>query len=398
MAKIHRTVSSGVLKLVRPNILEMLGYEPIEPSDVLAERLGIPPDQIAKLDGNENPYGPSPRVLEALEQFDGYHRYPDPQQRRLRRALAEYVGVGPEHIVAGAGSDELIDLLLRAIITPSAEGGSASGGGDGVIDCPPTFGMYGFSTRVAGGRLIEVSRRDDFSLDVEAVRGAADEAGGRPTGRPKAVFVASPNNPTGNSVSKEELETLLATGLLVVVDEAYVEFGGESFASLVPERENLVVLRTFSKWAGLAGLRAGYGIMAPTLADVLMHMKPPYTPNIAAEVAMLASLEDQGRLMESVQAIVQERERMSRMLRALEFLEVYPSRANFLLTRLKPGPREMDEPDAREVCDRLAQRGIFVRYFDAPRLRDCLRISVGLPSDTDRLVEALREQGGERGH
>ena len=112
--------AAGILKLVRPDILALLGYEPIEPSDLLAERLGIPPDQIAKLDGNENPYGPSPRVLEALAEFDAYHRYPDPQQRRLRQALADYAGVGPEQIVAGAGSDELIDLLLRAVIAPSA--------------------------------------------------------------------------------------------------------------------------------------------------------------------------------------------------------------------------------------------------------------------------------------
>jgi histidinol-phosphate aminotransferase len=384
--------AASILKLVRPDILAMLGYEPIEPSDLLAERLGIPPDQIAKLDGNENPYGPSPRVVEALAQFDAYHRYPDPQQRRLRQALADYVGVGPEQIVAGAGSDELIDLLLRAVIAPS-------GAGDSVIICPPTFGMYSFLTRVAGGRVIEVPRRDDFSLDVEAVCAAAGDA--------KALFLAAPNNPTGNLLTGGELEALLGTGLLVVVDEAYVEFAGDGFAPLVPERENLVVLRTFSKWAGLAGLRAGYGIMPPALADVLMQIKQPYTPNVAAEVAMLASLEDRERLMEGVRAIVQERERMGRMLAALEFVEVYPSQANFVLVRLKLGLQETaglkpglpgsDGPDARQVRDALAQQGVFVRYFDTPRLRQHLRISAGLPNHTERLVEALRTQGGERG-
>src|SRR3990170_4375849 len=363
--------SSGILRLVRPDILAMLGYEPIEPAELLAEQLGIPAAEGAKLDGNENPYGPSPRVLEALGGFDGYHRYPDPQQRRLREALADYAGVAPEHIVAGHGSDELIDLLLRAVIAP----------GDTTIDCPPTFGMYGFSTRVAGGATVEVPRRDDFSLDVEALHGAAGGA--------KAVLVASPNNPTGNPLRGDELDALLAAGLLVVVDEAYVEFAGESYASLVPQRDNLVVLRTFSKWAGLAGLRAGYGIMPSALACVLMHIKPPYTPNIAAEVAMLASLEDRERLMEGVRAIVGERERMRRMLETLEFLEVFPSEANFLLVR-QPGA------DGRQVRDGLARRGIFVRYFDTPRLRDCIRISVGLPEQTDRAVEALREQGGSR--
>jgi histidinol-phosphate aminotransferase len=259
--------------------------------------------------------------------------------------------------------------------------------------------MYSFLTRVAGGRVIEVPRRDDFSLDVEAVCAAAGDA--------KALFLAAPNNPTGNLLTGEELEALLGTGLLVVVDEAYVEFAGDGFAPLVPERENLVVLRTFSKWAGLAGLRAGYGIMPPALADVLMQIKQPYTPNVAAEVAMLASLEDRERLMEGVRAIVQERERMGRMLAALEFVEVYPSQANFVLVRLKLGLQETaglkpglpgsDGPDARQVRDALAQQGVFVRYFDTPRLRQHLRISAGLPNHTERLVEALRTQGGERG-
>jgi len=365
------TPAPGILRLVRPDILAMLGYEPIEPAGLLAERLGVPADRVAKLDGNENPYGPSPRVLEALARFDGYHRYPDPEQRHLREALAGYTGVGPEHIVAGHGSDELIDLLLRAVLAP----------GDRVIDCPPAFGMYGFSARVAGGETIEVPRRDDFSLDLDAVRKAAGGA--------KAVLVASPNNPTGNSLRRDELDALLATGLLVVVDEAYVEFAGDSNVSLVPQRENLVVLRTFSKWAALAGLRAGYGIMPPALASLLMRIKQPYTPNVAAEVAMLASLDDRDRLMESVRTIVAERERVRRGLEALEFAQVFPSDANFLLVRL-PGFEGL------HVRDDLARRGVFLRYFDTERLRACVRISVGLPDQNDRAVEALREQGGSR--
>ncbi|MGB2696035.1 MAG: histidinol-phosphate transaminase [Dehalococcoidia bacterium] len=364
--------TTDILKLVRPDMLGMLGYEPIEPIDLLAERLGIPPERVVKLDGNENPYGPSPKAVGALANFDEYHRYPDPQQRRLRDSLAEYVGVGPEHIVAGSGSDELIDLVLRAVIAP----------GDGAIACPPTFGMYGFLTRVCGGSFVEVPRHDDFTLDIDEISAAAGDA--------KVIFVTSPNNPTGNPLRRHELDALLATGLLVVVDEAYVEFGGESFVSLVPQRENLIVLRTFSKWAGLAGLRAGYGILPAPLANVMMQIKQPYTPNIAAEVAALASLDDRDALMANVHAIVQERERMAGLLLELQFLDVYPSAANFVLTRVRTG-------NARSAYDRMAQHGVFVRYFAATRLADCLRISVGLPSDTDRVIEALQEQGGKRG-
>ncbi len=357
--------ATGVLSLVQPHLLELLGYAPIEPTDVLAERLGIAPDDIVKLDGNENPYGPSPGTVQALAAFRDYHRYPDPQQRALRTALSEYTGVGAAHVVAGAGSDELIDLLLRAVVGP----------GDGVIECPPTFGMYGFSTRVAGGRIVSVPRTDGYALDVDGIAAAASDA--------KAIFVASPNNPTGNPLAAGDLEALLATGLLVVIDEAYVEFSGGSVAHLVPQRENLVVLRTFSKWAALAGLRAGYGIMPQALAELLMQMKPPYTPNIAAEVAMLASLDDRELLMERVEAIVTERKRLSDALAVLETMTLYPSAANFVFARLHNG-------DGAATHARLARQGVFVRYFDSDGLRDCLRFSAGTPEQTDRLLDALR--------
>lgn len=366
--------AAGILRLVRPDILAMIGYEPIEPGDVMAERLGIPADNVAKLDGNENPYGPPPRVLEVLGTLDTYNRYPDPAQRALRATLAEYVGIGPEHIVAGHGSDEVIDLLLRALLAP----------GDAMIDCPPTFGMYSFSTRVAGGRVIDVPRKEDFSLDIDSIRAVAQDA--------KVISVASPNNPSGNVLTRGELEALLATELLVVVDEAYVEFAGESYARLVQQHENLVVLRTFSKWAGLAGLRAGYGIMPRPLAGVLMHIKPPYTPNVAAEAAMIVALECRDEQMRTVRMLVEERDRMASALRQLEFLHVYPSEANFLLCRVDGMQgRDLDGMQGRDLRDRLAERGLFVRYFDTPLLRDCIRISAGLPEHTDRLVDALRE-------
>jgi histidinol-phosphate aminotransferase len=375
--------ASGILRLVRSDILAMIGYEPIEPSELLAERLGIPEGQVAKLDGNENPYGPPPRVLEVLGSLDTYNRYPDPQQRTLRAALSEYAGVPPEHIVAGHGSDEIIDLLLRALLAP----------GDAVIDCPPTFGMYGFSTRVAGGRVIEVPRNEDYSLDLGAVRAAAPGA--------KAISIASPNNPTGNVLSPGELDELLDTGMLVVVDEAYIEFASEeSYARLVPERENLVVLRTFSKWAGLAGLRAGYGILPQPLADVLMQIKPPYTPNVAAEAAMLAALDHAGEQLKTVRVLVEERERLAAALRQLEFVHVYPSEANFLLCRVATADESGGSRvpvSGSAVRDRLAQRGLFVRYFNTALLQDCIRISAGLPEHTDRIVDALKEIGGSRG-
>ena len=360
--------------LIRPDLLELPPYVPIEPTDVLAARLGVPPEAVLKLDGNENPFGPSPKALEALNDERDYHIYPDPDQRTLREALARYLETGAERIVCGLGSDDLIDLVLRAVVVP----------GDGVIDCPPMFGMYPFSARVAGARVLEAPRREDFALDVSAVRALAPRA--------KAIFVASPNNPTGNRIEREELEALLATGLLVVVDEAYIEFAGNehSFVPLVREHENLVVLRTFSKWAGLAGLRAGYGVMAPLLAALLMTIKQPYNLNVAASVAAVAALEDAPLLHERACAIAGVRDEMTRELATIPWITPYPSEANFVLCRL-------DGVDAREVKDRLAARGIFVRWFDTPMLRNHLRISAGLSEQVAPLVAALREIGAELG-
>ena len=368
----RRMSAADVTHLFRPDLLAMQGYEPIDPTDVQAEALGIPPERVAKLDGNENPYGPSPRALAALADARSYHIYPDPEQRKVRSALAAYLGVDEHLVVAGSGSDELIDLVLRATLSP----------GDGVIDCVPTFGMYSFSTSVCGGRVMEVPRQEDFSLDLPGI----EEAVGRGA---KVVFVASPNNPTGNAVSPREVEALLDLGLLVVVDEAYVEFGGESLVSRAPERERLVVLRTFSKWAGLAGLRAGYGVFPPALASLLLRIKPPYNLNVAAQVAVLASLEDIDLLRERVDTLVRERERLYRELGRVAFLRPYQSQANFLLCRV-------EGREARWVRDRLAEKGIFVRHFDTPLLRSCLRISVGLPEHTESLLQALKDLPGGR--
>ncbi len=358
--------------LLRPELEGLDSYEPIEPIDQLARRLGIPPEQVIKLDGNENPYGPSPKALEALARYPYYHIYPDPEQREAREALARFLGVGEELIVAGSGSDELMDLVLRAFLSP----------GEGVINCPPTFGMYPFLTTVCGGRVIEVQRREDFSLDVPAIEAAAKEA--------KVIFIASPNNPSGNVIGQEELEAVLATGLVVVLDEAYVEFAGESLADQVPRHGNLLLLRTFSKWAGLAGLRVGYGVFPAAVAKALMKIKQPYNLNAAAQTALLASLADVELLQQRVRTLVAERERLIGALDGIAFLRPLPSRANFVLCRVTRG-------DAQEVWERLRERGILVRYFDSPSLRDCLRISVGLPEHTQALVGALEEIGGDLG-
>jgi len=178
---------------IRPHIENLPPYTPIEPFEVLSARLGRPPEAIVKLDANENPYGPLPQVLQALAELPFVHIYPDPESRALRQAIAEFLAVPMETILAGAGADELIDLLMRVFLEP----------GDGVLICPPTFGMYDFDGRLNNARVIEVPRREDFSLDLPALRRVVE------TERPKVLFLATPNNPDGSLPDSSELEELL---------------------------------------------------------------------------------------------------------------------------------------------------------------------------------------------
>ncbi|MPZ48663.1 MAG: histidinol-phosphate transaminase [Dehalococcoidia bacterium] len=359
-------MSGGILDRVQPHLLSAPPYVPVLPPETLAQRLGLPVESILKLDANENQFGPSPKALEALAKARSYHIYPDPEQAQLRQTLGRYVDYGPEWLVAGAGSDELIELALRLFVPP----------GEAILNFPPTFGMYTFLADTLGQKAINVNRRADHSIDMEAALAAVP--------RTRLIFAVSPNNPTGTSLTRAELDALLATGLPVVVDEAYAEFAGESYAPLVREHSNLIVIRTLSKWAGLAGLRIGYMIADPSLMEIAMRVKQPYSVNVAAEVATLASFEDLPLLHERVAAIVSERERLAALLASLPGFEAVPSRANFILVRL-------NGIEAKQVQARLREKGIMIRYFDSPLLQNHLRISVGLPRQTDRLVAALGE-------
>ena len=359
---------------IRKHLESLPPYIPIEPFEVLSARIGRDASQIIKLDANENPYGPFPAVREALGSLEFPHIYPDPESRALREALAKFTGVPAPYLLAGAGADELIDLLMRLILEP----------GDCILSCPPTFGMYSFDSELNAARAIEVPRKRDFSLDVDAICAAVE------TYQPKILFVATPNNPDGSLLEAKVIDKLLDLPMLLVLDEAYIEFAGDNLgANLsrmqeVPSRENLVVLRTFSKWAGLAGLRIGYGAFPLWLMPTLWKSKQPYNVNVAASVAARVSLEHIDELAKIVQLLKAERSRLFSALQDIPYLKPYPTQSNFILCRVH-------ERDAGELKSRLAQEyGIFIRYFNKPGLRDHIRISVGRPQDTDALLKALK--------
>ena len=359
---------------IRAHLESLPPYVPIEPFEILSARIGRDASQIIKLDANENPYGALPAVREALGRMEFPHIYPDPESRALRTSLERFTGVPAQYLLAGAGADELIDLLMRVTLEPN----------DPILSCPPTFGMYSFDAELNAARVIEIPRHNDFSLDMDALCRAVERD------QPKMLFVATPNNPDGSLLDSRTIDQLLELPLLVVLDEAYIEFaGGNLGADLsrireAPLRQNLVVLRTFSKWAGLAGLRVGYGAFPLWLMPTLWKAKQPYNINVAASVAAHTSLDSVDELANVVEVLKAERERLFAALQNIPYLKPYPTRSNFILC-------QVSGRDAAALKKRLAEEfGIFIRYFNKPGLRDHIRISVGRPQDTDALLEALQ--------
>jgi histidinol-phosphate aminotransferase len=357
----------GIDKLIRSDLVALGGYVPGKSPETVAKQVEVPVEGIIKLDANENPYGCSPRVRQALGSYHYFNIYPDAEQTELRKLLQDYTGVGAEHIVADNGSDQLIDLVFRLFVAPRDE----------VINCVPTFDMFRFGTELCNGKLVEVPRDENYFVNVNAVKRAISK-------RTKIIVLANPNNPTGTPIPRQDILEIVDTGVPVLADEAYVEFSGETATKLVTQYKNLMVLRTFSKWAGLAGLRIGYGIFPSKIAEYLLKIKNPYNVNVAAIVAVRESLKDIDYLMDRVRAIVAERERLFGELKKLKFLKPFPSQANFIFCHVLNGK-------ASEIQQKLQKRGILVRYFDQPRLRNSIRISVGKPEHTDALIKALKE-------
>ncbi len=354
-------------KMIRPHLYNPTGYVGAQHSDHLAHAVGIDPADVIRLNANENPYEPLQEITDALNGLP-IHEYPDQDLVRMRAALSEYTGRPTDQIIAGSGGDEIIELLTKLFVEPN----------ESMIDCPPTFGMYEFYARIAEAELIPVERQDDWEIDIPATIDAIEQSGA------KILFVASPNNPTGNVIPEAHARAILDTGIILVIDETYYEFCNHTSANLLDEYENLVLLRSFSKWAGIAGLRVGYGMGSTLIIDHLMTIKQPYNLNIAAESAALAALQHKDKLFERIDTLISERSRIEATVDEMEGMSYSPSSANFLLMRF-------DNLTGDDAYEHLARRGIFTRKFSGRRLENTLRISVGTPEQNDIVIEALRD-------
>lgn len=342
--------------LLRADLDALPDYTPAHVTD---------PRAVIKLDSNENAYGPSPRVLAALGDTRTWQFYFG--QDDVSQQLAEYAGVNTENIVITNGGDESIDIALRAVLEP----------GDVVVDAPPSFEMYRISALANRGRVLEIPRDENFNLDVDAIvaANAAQEI--------KAICLASPNNPDGKLLPRADLLRILALGTLVLLDEAYYEFSGETAIDLIANYPNLAIVRTFSKWAGLAGLRVGYIIADPTFINALHKLRAPYNVNWAGLVAVRESLNDADYLMQNVRTIIAERERLCTVLQQMDGFDPVPSQTNFLTIRVTGR-------DPQIIKQQLAQQNILIRAFKSPRLKNYIRISIGTPAQNEIVVNALR--------
>lgn len=364
MAALSTTgVSFDADSLLRDAVKALPSYVPSRPEQL--------PDRLIRMDMNESPYGPSPRAREALSRFDQTHRYPDFAQTRLREALSAYTKVPAEQIVAGAGLDDVLTTLCNLVIDQ----------GDEIVISEPTFGVYRVLASLHGACTVDAPLTADFQLDPERVLSAIGP-------RTKFVIVCTPNNPTGNNLDGLAVERICAEApCLVVIDEAYAEFAGTSYISLMDRYPNLMIGRTMSKFAGMAGMRVGYGLFPAALVPHLAHVTPPFhNVSVASAEAVIASLEDLVYLRDIVARIVSDRDDLASQLAGIPGVVPIPSSTNFLLLRLPVD-------DAAPVVQELARRGILVRHFGRQELgiRDCLRVTIGTPAENEAFLTSLQD-------
>lgn len=354
---------------VRPELDSIVEYIPGESLEAFSMRTGIPLHQLVKLNSNESPYPPMPEVLNALSDYSNYNMYPDTNSAALRSALSSYTDLDPKFIVVGHGSSELVFLIWHIFLSA----------GEALICCPPTFSFYSTCAALCNASVVEVPRTSSYELDIEGILAAL-----RPS--TKLIVLCSPNNPTGNAVHERDVLTLLETGRIVVVDEAYVEFSDrpQGIAHLVPMYQNLVVLRTFSKWAGLAGLRIGYGLCPEWIAQYIRRVQNPFEVNMAGHIAATLTLNNLDYVQNNVRRIINERKNLLKLLAQQPYLAPLPSEGNFILAYLR------DETITIEKVRTIVEsHGILLRYFHSSSLRNSFRVTVGLPEHTERLAKAL---------
>ena len=362
---------TSIWEVANPQLREIAFYEPGKPIEETACELGVDPDAIIKLASNENPLGPSPKALQAMRAaLENAHLYPDGRGLYLCKAIATKLGLAPENIILGNGSNEALEFLGHAFLDAERK--------DEVIASEYAFVVYKLIATSFGARMIEVPS-PGYQQDLEAMLEAV-------TSRTRLIFIANPNNPTGTLISQRAIDNLMSRvpeNVIVVFDEAYYEFLDDPPDSLrfVREGRSVIVLRTFSKIHGLAGLRIGYAIARPDVIDVLHRTRQPFNVNSIAQVGALAALEDDAHLRETKRVIDEGRAYLQERFAEMK-VPFVPGVANFVMVNVG---------DGCAVFEKLLRRKIIVRPLKGYGLPEWVRISVGTMEENRELIATLKE-------
>lgn len=343
---------------VRPNVRALHGYTPGEQPSI--------GERVVKLNTNENPFPPSPKVMQAIREIEpeALRRYPNPVAQAFREAAGKVLGVAPDMIIAGNGSDDILTIATRTFVPPG-----------GLLAYPhPTYSLYGVLAGIEDARTAPVPWRDGWQLPIDDLIEK----------KPNAIYLANPNAPSGTTISCDQISELAENyDGLVLIDEAYVDFAEHNCLELAGKYDNVVISRTFSKAYSLAGLRFGFGVAKPQVVDQMMKVKDSYNCDAVSILAATAAIEDQEYAKGTWKYVKEERARVTDELTKLGF-GVLPSQANFVFARVPGG-------DGAALYRALKQMGILIRHFDSPGLKEYLRITIGNSQENNALIGGLRE-------
>lgn len=357
-------------ELVRKSAAEVPPYMAVKSIETVAREYGLRAKNVIKLASNENPLGASKKAVEAIKKFASKaHLYPDTDASELREAIAKRFDLKSGNVIVGNGSDEIIELAIKLFLNEGEE----------AIVPSPTFSFYANLAKLYGGRIITAPLDKEFNYDANAVLAKTSVS-------TKLIFVCSPNNPTGGVITEDALRRILQGRAVVILDEAYAEFADSSLVNLIREYENLIVLRTFSKAFGLAGLRVGYGIACEKVIEYMLRIKPPFNVNTLAQKAALAALSDRAHLKKSIATVKEGRRFIAENLKKLG-IKTYPSQANFLLLNFGDAKKT-----AKEVAEKLLRKGIITRECGSFGLNDnYLRVSIGTKAQNKKFIAELKK-------
>lgn len=360
-------------RLTRKDVEELIPYPPGKPIEEIERQLGLNKGSVIKLASNENPLGPSPMAISAIkEKLKDIHRYPDGSGFYLKEKLSQKLNIPKDRIIIGNGSNELIELVIRTFLLSEEE----------AIQPFPTFLVYEKIVKGAGGKIVSVPLKG-FDIDLDAIYN-------RINSKTKIIFINNPNNPTGQAIPKKEMIDFLDSipkDVIIILDEAYIDFvsGNSNIANgieLIDRHPLLLVIRTFSKIYGLAGLRIGYGFGSELLIDYMERVRQPFNVNTLAQAGAIAALDDNEFLSKTLEIVSKGKEYLYQQLRDMG-LEYVPSVTNFFLIRVPGG--------GRGIYEKLLKKGIIVRSMDSYELPEYIRISVGLSEENKRFISALKE-------